>query len=518
MTLSRLTSALSALNSVNTTSTRMNSTDKKVDTHLTEEQINIINDSSKILKVQAFAGTGKTTTLQALAKQTRRGKGLYLAFNRSIAQHAANNFPTNVDCFTHNAAALRALTHDNQQWKNTSKHKLRNLEKTDILKAIVDFSHLQINPTILLKTILKYIYSSSEHIEEGMVLNSILDSSLPAESHDINQYIKIAYFLWNQMSDPTSEFPMPHDGYLKLWSLNPKQFKYDYIMIDEAQDSNPSFLFALEQMKARKIFVGDEHQGIYSFRGTINALRELKGAEEKTLSITHRFGPKLSDIANHIISLKNLDLKIKSSDRAFDTIVMNNHTPLGINPLILARTNSGLFQKAFDLANQGKKFSFIGNAKLRFDDLEDLSLLSTEQKGGLYDDYKNIDALIDHAKENQNTDLILRAQIAKTHKNGLRSAIDKINSASVETHKNHPTLSTVHQAKGLEAEWVELLNDFPELPTQIHSQDFKAIEEANILYVAVTRAKIGINVGHKKMFTSRLDKIDSKKEQDIQLF
>jgi hypothetical protein len=44
------------------------------------------------IRIDAYAGTGKTTTLRLLANSTPR-RGLYLAFNRSIASDAQSRFP-----------------------------------------------------------------------------------------------------------------------------------------------------------------------------------------------------------------------------------------------------------------------------------------------------------------------------------------------------------------------------------------------------------------------------------------
>jgi len=54
---------------------------------LTTEQQIIVSAFSRerLLKVNAFAGTGKTTTLLAIAKSTK-DRGIYLAFNKAIAE------------------------------------------------------------------------------------------------------------------------------------------------------------------------------------------------------------------------------------------------------------------------------------------------------------------------------------------------------------------------------------------------------------------------------------------------
>src|SRR5215471_17364299 len=60
------------------------------------------------LKIAAFAGAGKTTTLRMLAESVR-SRGVYLAFNRSIAIEAKSKFPKSVDCSTTHAIAFRAV-------------------------------------------------------------------------------------------------------------------------------------------------------------------------------------------------------------------------------------------------------------------------------------------------------------------------------------------------------------------------------------------------------------------------
>ena len=58
---------------------------------LTDEQKEVIECSkhlkqNEILKINAFAGTGKTTTLIEITKANENKKYLYLAFNSSIVK------------------------------------------------------------------------------------------------------------------------------------------------------------------------------------------------------------------------------------------------------------------------------------------------------------------------------------------------------------------------------------------------------------------------------------------------
>jgi hypothetical protein len=48
------------------------------------------------LKVKAYAGVGKTSTLRLVAQQFVGKRGSYLAFNKEIADSARRSFPSNV--------------------------------------------------------------------------------------------------------------------------------------------------------------------------------------------------------------------------------------------------------------------------------------------------------------------------------------------------------------------------------------------------------------------------------------
>ena len=73
------------------------------------------------------------------------------------------------------------------------------------------------------------------------------------------------------MADVENErIPATHDVYLKLYQLSKPSIQgYDYIMLDEAQDANPSILDILSHQQIQRIYVGDKNQQIYEFRGTI---------------------------------------------------------------------------------------------------------------------------------------------------------------------------------------------------------------------------------------------------------
>lgn len=59
---------------------------------LTPEQQQIVRSTVRRLRVQAYAGTGKTATLVAYAQARPPLRILYLAFNKPIQREAARRF------------------------------------------------------------------------------------------------------------------------------------------------------------------------------------------------------------------------------------------------------------------------------------------------------------------------------------------------------------------------------------------------------------------------------------------
>ncbi len=109
--------------------------------------------------------------------------------------------------------------------------------------------------------------------------------------------LNLAQATWLGMTDITSSLPIPHDGYLNLWSLKRPRISASIILLDEAQDTNPVTLNVLLDLRntarAGLIFVGDTHQSIYSGRHAIDSLVNLRNDADLlfTLTKSFRLGP-----------------------------------------------------------------------------------------------------------------------------------------------------------------------------------------------------------------------------------
>src|SRR5690606_2565819 len=76
---------------------------------------------------------------------------------------------------------------------------------------------------------------------------------------------------WADQIGPTGTIRPSHDTYLKLFQLSRPRLPYDYVLLDEAQDSDPTTIAILAGQQhtgqsPQLVAVGDENQAIYGWR------------------------------------------------------------------------------------------------------------------------------------------------------------------------------------------------------------------------------------------------------------
>ena len=224
--------------------------------NITKQQKDIIQSVQKYksIKINAFAGTGKTSTLKLISDTNSDKKILYLAFNSAIKNEASTIFPNNTYVKTTHGMAYGAI----KKHTNICLNNLTNYRAIDISK--------------------KFEISYNQAVSSLKVFDSFCNSSkLEITKDDIEH--KIAKKIFDYML--INKLEPSHNFYLKYYHLllvqeQINQYKYDIIMLDEAQDTNAVTLAIFEALDAKvKIYVGDEHQQIYSFRGSKNALGKI---------------------------------------------------------------------------------------------------------------------------------------------------------------------------------------------------------------------------------------------------
>lgn len=452
----------------------------------TNEQREILNafHAGRNLKIHAFAGTGKTSTLFYIASQTDR-QGLYFAFNRRIANEAKKKMPSNIVAATVHSFAWKWASGNFQTEKliqNPTHRLIRNLISP---VSIPHFSEFKTAGTVL-RTVGTFCQSGDYDIDTNHLPWDheayIFDKEI-LERHQ-NDFVGAAKRVWEEMRRPDGEIPLGHDGYLKLWSLSQPKLEFDFLFIDEAQDLNPVMLQILECFPGQKVVVGDCQQQIYEWRGATNAMEYGFEAQDLFLTKTFRFGEELAGVANKVLR----SLKVKKSIVSASGTGTVVTTGLENDPnAILFRKNATLIQNAVDRFRGGDKFHIVDPNKNIAHSVEDYFRLNDGHwgKSSTFEGFNSWETVVSLAQKEQ--DNPFRGYVELFKKNDPLEVKEAVNASEKRPANSYPSLSTIHQAKGLEWPAVQLAGDFR---FDLHSKSFDQLEEElRLLYVALTRAE-----------------------------
>jgi len=109
--------------------------------------------------------------------------------------------------------------------------------------------------------------------------------------------------LWEEGAAARAASAISPDVPLKLWALSEPRIEADYLLFDEAQDSDGVMLSVLgRQRHAQIIYVGDPYQQIYEWRGAVNAMAQID-APECALTESFRFGATFAALASRLLAL-----------------------------------------------------------------------------------------------------------------------------------------------------------------------------------------------------------------------
>lgn len=481
----------------------------------TQEQTDIINSTGDI-KINAVAGSGKTTTIIAYAKsKSPNSKILYLAFNKTVKLEATRKFEAlgmrNVQVETaHSLAYKHVVKYSNFKVKEFG---YKTTDLVEILK-LSNFGekHLEyILANHISKFAAYFCNSNKQKISELDYLETISDPK--AKSVVSKFYDKIVqqtrYFLAMMNR---GEIEITHDFYLKKFQLECPNLKFDFILFDEGQDASPAMLDILHKQKATKVIVGDTNQQIYGWRYAVNSL-EQTDFKSYNLSTSFRFGTDIAKLAMETLKLKvNLNLPIGVE------IIGKGNSSESKSKAVIARTNLGLLLNAIEFVDEpgaSKKLYFEGNINsyTYADDgasLYDVLNLYNDKRFLIRDQLiksmKTMSDLEEYIESTEDAQLAMMVEIVKRYGNEIPSLIKKIKDAHLDNQnrENANTIfSTVHRCKGMEYDVVYLANDFiTEKKIERYIKDEKKLEanlaklneEINLLYVAITRAKNTLHI------------------------
>lgn len=496
----------------------------------TQQQIDILEavKQYKSIKINAFAGTGKTSTLQLIANEYKTKKILYLAFNSSIKNEAMGRFGNNTSVKTTHGLAFGAI----KKHTNVDLSNIVNYRAIDISK---EFGVTYNQAVGALKIFENFCNSSKEEIGK----------------EDIEH--KTAQTMFNNML--INKLKPTHGFYLKYYHLlistqQIPQFTYDIILLDEAQDTNDVTLGIFESLQAKtKIYVGDEHQQIYSFRGSKNALDRIKTDKKLYLSCSFRFNDSIASFAN--ILLKNF----KNEKVKIDTIIDNNCDDTINTNGFISRTNATLIATIAKRIENRKPFVTVRDPNEIFNlTIEVYHLLNNDKtkikRNRFLKDFDDEDDILEYINEVEDYELKSALKVAKEYKEKIFEFKDisdkfytawqnRLNNGFQRRENEILFLTTAHTAKGLEWDRVTVADDFTDFADLIvdfscdslkefqDEQNYlpnqELLDEFNLFYVAITRAKKQIvkdSENFHYLMSKNIDKLIDNRikdtKQDIQ--
>ena len=472
--------------------------------------------------IEATAGSGKTTTCVASMKLIPSDQRcLFLAFNRSIADELGKKLSDYKNCVAKTGHGLGyAIVRQNLGNCELDEYKYRTYLKKNLPNLVT-----QPLPDMSRKKLEEYIDNTTLLINLGRLAVAQTKEDLIKLSETFNIEIEydecevaLACMAWGRSNTETIDYT--DMLWLPITLDLPSRMQYDWVYLDEAQDA--SLLMVQLFMKCFKrgtrfVAVGDKAQSINQFAGAskdaFDMLCDMPNTTKFDLPISYR-------CATHIVDLaKQYSPRMQPRPQADQGSVRENVGTYLMHDgdMVLARTKAPLitlynrlldknvncYIKGSDIgANWKRLVEAVDKTKLSTDLLEDgifprlydkmfternklmarygLDIIDASLSASIMERYDTIQSLYILAKR-------------LTSKRDLINRISKI----FKDEGNGICLSTVHKAKGLEADNVFILCHST-MPSKRAKKQWEIDQERNIIYVAYTRAKHNLYMVNEK--------------------
>lgn len=481
--------------------------------HITDEQQHsvdfVVGGSS--LKVDAGAGSGKTTALAAMSNElssSRFGykRGLYLAFNKDIVLDAKKVFNEKTRCSTNHGLAFSAVGADFAN-RGRLEGRLTSDAVVSVLK-LKDYHHINawVVGALLIAWVGKFCQGSDDFIGSSSssipwdFLKTLTLEGDKRKAFELGQaYVKdlapLAAKLWDHLIDPRGVLPITHDVYLKLWALGNPILPVDYILFDEAQDAAGVMMKLVHDQQAQKVWVGDKRQQIYSWRGAINAMDKIKTDHVSSLTRSFRYGQPIAELANSV--LRNF-LGEHEFAMVGSPLVESRIQRIDAPDAYLCRTNRSCVAELMRALQHGKRVYIAGGVADLLSDIESADALMSGRRprSAAFQVFPTWGALLEYSETPAGGDLKpLIKMIDQWGVQTLRVALGK--TSGIKESSADLVIATTHKVKGREYPRVKLSDDFV-FPSNLKHECKTAFtdEEAHLLYVALTRAKYELDISN----------------------
>lgn len=286
-------------------------------------------------------------------------------------------------------------------------------------------------------------------------------------------------------------------------------WQYDDVIVDEAQDTNAArraLVRAITKAGGRVTAVGDSRQAIYGFTGadadSLDLIARDFDAIRLPLTVTYRCPKAVVKFAHNWVS--HIEAHENNIEGSVSTIKLADffaRTDLNGEAAVLCRNTKPLVETAFALIRKkigcrvegrevGKSLTKLATRWKRIKTLAALDSKLTdylerertkylaakkEQKAQEIDDkVQTLKVIIDQCREEK--------------KDSIDDVVNYITNLFDDNVTGILTLSTIHKSKGREWKKVFWLDRKGTCPSKYARQDWQKGQEANLQYVACTRA------------------------------
>lgn len=436
--------------------------------------------------INAVAGSGKTYLLTQIVKQIPHVRGIYLAYNKSVATEASTKFPSSIACSTTHSLAYRAVVSalslkvGNFTYRNI-KEPIKYEDKQDIVDTVREFC---LSAATSFEAFAKQIGLTTKMSDICIKYLSLMYEGTIECSHDF--YLKVYH--------------------LSLLSGDITYDEQDFLLIDECGDLNPVTIEIFKLLPARiKIAVGDDCQNVYGFNHTVNAFDILKDSATlfnltKSFRVADTIAVKLEKFCKNYIDDDMVFTGVKVTD------------PTVVTTAYISRTNAGMITTMIELVQQKRAFSTVRSVADIFK--LPLSLAFAKYEGSISDPaYKYLQGDIDDWYESPELqvnykspllyiaslytlDVSLSAAVSLILRNGKQDIINAYNFVKANQGKDKTVwLGTAHSFKGLEYDKIIINDDLNKSTLKAigladsDMSDEDKLQERNLYYVACSRAK-----------------------------
>lgn len=464
--------------------------------------------------ISAKAGSGKTSTCVTAIKLIKpKNKVMFLAFNKSVAEELSQklkDYP-NVEVRTSHGLGFAIIRKNVEGEVELDEFKYRRYVKSNISELTT------IDVTLTKNQLYNYIesicalvdfarFNLAQTAEE--VKSLAVKYDVPIFFDECDVVIKVLEWGKTELNsiDYTDMVWLPVE-----LSMNARAFQKDFIFIDECQDQSlMSIELFLKCFKrgTRFIAMGDEDQCINTFCGSSEeAFQYMKDYPKTTqfdLPICYRCPRTVVELAKTLVP----DIKCREDAPKGGIIKKCWTSSLQSGDMVLCRSKAPLLKVYTKLLRKGIqcyiKGQDIGTNLKKLIEEVDIEELNTNLKSDgvfvrLYDNLFEIRNKLMESKGLDYQDATLTNYITNrydmikaltvlaenyTTKTELLSHIDEI----FDETREGVILSTIHKAKGLEADNVYILCN-SSMPSSLAKKEWEKNAEQNLIYVAYTRAK-----------------------------